>query len=87
MNSMKTVYELAKAYLVEVKTTNSLNDTFERADDNGDNFYFDCINRQVIVVTNDPRDIYKVFSEDTIISIEKLGPGYYVHKIPTVTEE
>ena len=83
MNGMKTVYEPSKAYLVEVKTTNSLNDTFKRVDDDGDIFYFDCVDGQTIVVTDDPRDIYEVFSEDTIISIKKLGPGYYVRKIST----
>ena len=64
------------AYRVKVQTTNALNKAFRYFDGEG-HVYADCINGEIIVVTDDPRKIYDKFGE-TVLSVEKINYGYFL---------
>ena len=58
-------------YKVVVNTTNSSNNTFR-----GIGNYFECIDKTLFVITDDPSKIYLSFGKGSVISVEKIGIGY-----------
>lgn len=57
------------AYRVEVETTNCLHGTTKTLSGQ----YVDCLERVVIVITDDPASIMRMFR---VQALERLGPGY-----------
>jgi len=63
-------------YKIEVKTTNAVgNTTCNRLTELGGE-YFDCEDGILYIVTENPKAIFDKFSNDTVISITKIGIGY-----------
>ena len=62
------------AYKVRVQTTDGLKKSFRYFNGHGYT-YGDCIDGEIIIVTDDPRKIYDKFG-DSVLSIEKINYGY-----------
>jgi hypothetical protein len=75
--------ESMKVYRVEVKCTGALKNACANYHGNngriGSNTdYFDCEDGYLYVSTNDPSKIFNMLSEDTVISIKRVGVGYTI---------
>ena len=66
-------------YKVKVKTTSSLNDTFciTKSGTKETERYFECENGIIYVIGNNLTEIEKLFDEKVILSVERVGIGYY----------
>ncbi len=64
------------AYDVKIKTTTALGDTFVKRGPKGTLESFPSLHQHITVLTTDPKKIYKVFGDNLIVSITRIGPGY-----------
>lgn len=68
-------------YEVKVKTTNSSNDTFfvpkDQKTEEGDGDYLDCEFSTCFVVTDNAAKIYEMFGDEVVVSVKKIGFGYF----------
>jgi len=70
----------AISYKVKVKTTNCSNNRVcvRNKDEKLTGKYFDCEDSYLFFITSDPRIIYDVFGVENVISITRIGVGYYI---------
>ena len=69
-----------RAYKVAVESTNSLQNTTKIVEGKLEGeTYVDCSNGEVIVVTDNPKLIFDVFS---VKRLEEIGPGYCLSEPP-----
>ena len=70
----------AISYKVKVKTINCSHDTVcvRNKDEKLIEKYFDCEDSYLFFITPDPRVIYDVFGVENVISITRIGVGYYI---------
>ena len=68
------------AYLVRLECTNSRRNSVNRLS-SVHNYLGDYIKVQdgeAIIVTNTPTDIYEFFGKDNVMSVKRIGVGYYI---------
>jgi len=64
------------AYKVTVKSDDARGKSFQI----GDGEIYDCIDKEIYILTDDPTEIYNKIFTKNIISVEKVGIGYNLDK-------
>jgi len=64
------------AYLLEVKTTGGLGDTFKIKDGH----YFECNDGKIIILTSDLSFVIQNIGQENISVVKELGIGYLIEK-------